>query len=112
MTEKEKAASECWKRYRDTNPPVGQAQFYYKDNAHYFKCGVVKGWEACIQHLIGKSEEFKEVAVAESYHALVAAECWLPKEIAIGLVKIQHQQSQLEIQALKERVKELEDGKK
>lgn len=38
----EKLAEEAWCKYRDANPPRGQAQFYYTDNKEYWKAGYVE----------------------------------------------------------------------
>lgn len=33
----------AWEAYKEANPPKGQAQFYYKDNAEYWKSGFNSG---------------------------------------------------------------------
>lgn len=38
-----KAAAELWETHKETDTPVGQANFYYADNGEYFKRGVKAG---------------------------------------------------------------------
>lgn len=47
MNDKARAAAEIeWRKYQESNPPKGQAQFYYKDNTEYWQDGFVIGYEA------------------------------------------------------------------
>lgn len=37
--ERDKKRDETWEKFKETHAPKGQAQFYYVDNAEYFKAG-------------------------------------------------------------------------
>lgn len=44
-----------WEKYKDLHPPKGQANFYYKDNAEYFKAGFDASsaeWKKIIEPLL------------------------------------------------------------
>jgi len=76
LEEKRDAA---WERYKETNKPVGQAKFYYKDNLEYWKFG----WNECTAELLPIIEELKK---ALEYYA--APDTWSTNSGKIGITPI------------------------
>ncbi len=59
---------EQWEKYRDLNPPKGQAKLYYKDNAEYWKDGFDAGMVQAAK-LFEESEGLMPIVVEETKKA-------------------------------------------
>lgn len=58
-----KAMDEAWEKFKEDNPPRGQALHYYKDNQEYWK----SGWESCLEYLGKAAPEFDRDVTAKAY---------------------------------------------
>ena len=70
----ERLAEKKWEIFKETHEPIGQAKFYYSDNAEYWKMG----YEACIEDAQVLVDALKEIR-AESlraYRGLRAGEAY------------------------------------
>lgn len=56
-----------WEKYKDENPPKGQAKFYYKDNAEYFQDGFDAGFKCHTELTKGLIKALESIAAEDTF---------------------------------------------